>query len=217
MLGLCCGVLSGALDRADQTLEGRACPRVGGEGGEFCRQQCLGVVLPTGLSQGLGGVYPKIREGNTTGLRGRVERLLKRLDRLGKLPLLERDPSIHERTHGPPGVCQLGGVSLAPRQLELLPAQRNARDDLVRLGLLRYTSRSVFDEPRLRCTASRDFVEEQCAPVCRVVLADYLARHTRFRGGDGRVTYLTSGDPAAVGARAAVFTGQPLPFVAARP
>ena len=46
-------------------------------------------------------------------------------------------------------------------------------------------------------------------------LADYLDRHPRFRGSAGEVTYLTTGDPAAVGARAAVFTGKPLPFVAA--
>lgn len=43
-------------------------------------------------------------------------------------------------------------------------------------------------------------------------LVDYLRRHPRFRGGTGAVTYLTTGDPAAVGARAAVFTGGPLPF-----
>jgi glutamate racemase len=46
-------------------------------------------------------------------------------------------------------------------------------------------------------------------------LADYLARHPGFRGGAGAVTYLTSGDPWAVGARAAVFTGSPLPFASA--
>ena len=45
-------------------------------------------------------------------------------------------------------------------------------------------------------------------------LADYLVRHPRFRGGGGDVSYLTTGDPAAVGARAAVFTGHPLPFAA---
>jgi glutamate racemase len=43
-------------------------------------------------------------------------------------------------------------------------------------------------------------------------LADYLARHPRFRGGSGVVSYLTSADPAAVGHRAAIFTGEPLPF-----
>jgi glutamate racemase len=46
-------------------------------------------------------------------------------------------------------------------------------------------------------------------------LADYLGRHPRFCGGTGAVTYLTTGDPWAVGARAAVFTGTPLPFAAA--
>jgi glutamate racemase len=46
-------------------------------------------------------------------------------------------------------------------------------------------------------------------------LADYLVRHSRFRGGTGAVTYLTTGDPWSVGARAAVFTGTPLPFAAA--
>ena len=46
-------------------------------------------------------------------------------------------------------------------------------------------------------------------------LGDYLVRHPRFRGGTGEVAYLTTGDPWAVGARAAVFTGQPLPFAAA--
>jgi glutamate racemase len=43
-------------------------------------------------------------------------------------------------------------------------------------------------------------------------LADYLARHPRFVGGSGTVRYLTTGDPAAVGERAAVFTGHALPF-----
>ena len=43
-------------------------------------------------------------------------------------------------------------------------------------------------------------------------LADYLRRHPRFTGGTGEVRYLTTGDPAAVGARAAVFTGHSLPF-----
>jgi glutamate racemase len=46
-------------------------------------------------------------------------------------------------------------------------------------------------------------------------LADYLARHPRFNGGSGAVAYLTTGDPASVGARAAVFTGHSLPFRAA--
>lgn len=46
-------------------------------------------------------------------------------------------------------------------------------------------------------------------------LADYLARHRRFRGGTGVVRYLTTGDPQAVGRRAQVFTGHPLPFAAA--
>jgi glutamate racemase len=46
-------------------------------------------------------------------------------------------------------------------------------------------------------------------------LADYLARHPRFNGGTGATAYLTTGDPEAVGARAAVFTGAPLPFRAA--
>lgn len=46
-------------------------------------------------------------------------------------------------------------------------------------------------------------------------LADYLARHPRFRGGAGAVRYLTTGPAAAVGARAAAFIGAPLPFVAA--
>jgi glutamate racemase len=43
-------------------------------------------------------------------------------------------------------------------------------------------------------------------------LADYLARHPRFRGGSGEVRYLTSGDPERTGAHARVFTGHPLPF-----
>jgi glutamate racemase len=46
-------------------------------------------------------------------------------------------------------------------------------------------------------------------------LGDYLERHPAWRGGTGEVSYLTTGDPAAVGARAAVFTGSPLPFVSA--
>jgi glutamate racemase len=46
-------------------------------------------------------------------------------------------------------------------------------------------------------------------------LADYLGRHRRFRGGSGTVRYLTTGDPEAVGRRAQVFTGEPLPFAPA--
>jgi glutamate racemase len=46
-------------------------------------------------------------------------------------------------------------------------------------------------------------------------LADYLRRHGRFAGGSGEVHYLTTGEPATVGARAAVFTGHALPFAAA--
>ena len=46
-------------------------------------------------------------------------------------------------------------------------------------------------------------------------LADYLRRHPRFRGGTGAVRYLTTGDPAAVGARAAVFMGAALEFAPA--
>jgi glutamate racemase len=46
-------------------------------------------------------------------------------------------------------------------------------------------------------------------------LAAYLDRHKRFRGGSGQVVYLTTGDPARVGASAEVFTGHPLPFRAA--
>lgn len=46
-------------------------------------------------------------------------------------------------------------------------------------------------------------------------LADYLKRHPRFRGGTGALRYLTTGDPAAVGASAARFMGEPLPFGAA--
>ena len=46
-------------------------------------------------------------------------------------------------------------------------------------------------------------------------LADYLRRHPRFAGGTGTVRHVTTGDPAAVGARAAVFMGAPLTFGAA--
>jgi glutamate racemase len=46
-------------------------------------------------------------------------------------------------------------------------------------------------------------------------LRDYLKRHPRFAGGTGAVRYLTTGDPATVGARAAAFTGAPRPFEAA--
>ncbi len=46
-------------------------------------------------------------------------------------------------------------------------------------------------------------------------LSDYLARHPVFAGGSGAVAYLTTGDPQAVGSRAAVFTGTPLPFASA--
>jgi glutamate racemase len=43
-------------------------------------------------------------------------------------------------------------------------------------------------------------------------LADYLRRHPRFAGGTGAVRRLTTGDPAAVGARAATFLGAPAAF-----
>ena len=46
-------------------------------------------------------------------------------------------------------------------------------------------------------------------------LADYLTRHPRFRGGTGVIRYLTTGDPAAVGAHATVYAGKALPFAAA--
>jgi glutamate racemase len=46
-------------------------------------------------------------------------------------------------------------------------------------------------------------------------LADYLDRHPRFRGGSGRVEFLTSGDPEALGPRAGRFLGRPAPFRAA--
>lgn len=46
-------------------------------------------------------------------------------------------------------------------------------------------------------------------------LGDYLGRHPRFRGGTGRIDYLTTGDPDFVGAKASVFTGHPLRFRAA--
>lgn len=46
-------------------------------------------------------------------------------------------------------------------------------------------------------------------------LADYLGRHPRFQGGSGAIDYMTTGDPAAVGRHADVFTGRPLPFRAA--
>ncbi|PZQ46704.1 MAG: glutamate racemase [Rhodovulum sulfidophilum] len=46
-------------------------------------------------------------------------------------------------------------------------------------------------------------------------LADYLRRHPRFAGGTGALDYLTTGDPASVGARARVFTGAETPFRAA--
>ncbi len=46
-------------------------------------------------------------------------------------------------------------------------------------------------------------------------LADYLKRHPEFAGGSGEVAWLTTGDPWAVGARAAVFTGRALPFAPA--
>jgi len=46
-------------------------------------------------------------------------------------------------------------------------------------------------------------------------LADYLRRHPRFRGGNGAVRYLTSGDPVRVGRHAEIFTGHALPFEAA--
>lgn len=46
-------------------------------------------------------------------------------------------------------------------------------------------------------------------------LADYLARHARFRGGSGSIRYLTTGDPETVSLRARVFLGAPAPFEAA--
>ncbi|MXU66288.1 glutamate racemase [Oceanomicrobium pacificus] len=46
-------------------------------------------------------------------------------------------------------------------------------------------------------------------------LADYLQRHPRFAATGGGVTYLTSGDPHAVGAAAARFTGRDRSFAPA--
>jgi glutamate racemase len=46
-------------------------------------------------------------------------------------------------------------------------------------------------------------------------LADYLGRHPRFRGGGGRIEYLTTGDPATISERARFFKGHSLPFRAA--
>lgn len=46
-------------------------------------------------------------------------------------------------------------------------------------------------------------------------LGDYLRRQPRFAAGTGEVRYLTTGAPDDVGARAAVFTGAPLPFALA--
>lgn len=46
-------------------------------------------------------------------------------------------------------------------------------------------------------------------------LADYLRRHPRFRGGNGEIVYLTSGNPAEVGAHATVYAGKRLIFRAA--
>lgn len=46
-------------------------------------------------------------------------------------------------------------------------------------------------------------------------LADYLRRHSRFRGGTGTLRYLTTGDPASVGKRAEVFMGATLDFAPA--
>lgn len=46
-------------------------------------------------------------------------------------------------------------------------------------------------------------------------LADYLVRHPHFAGGDGNTVFLTSGDPDAVGARAAAFLGERQAFASA--
>lgn len=46
-------------------------------------------------------------------------------------------------------------------------------------------------------------------------LSDYLRRHPRFAGGTRALRCLTTGDPVAVGARAAVFMGAPAGFEAA--
>jgi glutamate racemase len=46
-------------------------------------------------------------------------------------------------------------------------------------------------------------------------LVDYLGRHPRFRGGGGRIEYLTTGDPATISERARFFKGHSLPFRAA--
>jgi glutamate racemase len=43
-------------------------------------------------------------------------------------------------------------------------------------------------------------------------LFDYLRRHPRFAGGEGKVACLTSGDPEAVGRRAEIFIGAPVTF-----
>ncbi|MEM9148481.1 MAG: aspartate/glutamate racemase family protein [Pseudomonadota bacterium] len=46
-------------------------------------------------------------------------------------------------------------------------------------------------------------------------LADYLHRHPRFSGGSGRLSLLTSGDPAQIDTAAAAVLGQPARFAAA--
>ncbi|WP_111431447.1 aspartate/glutamate racemase family protein [Rhodobacteraceae bacterium DSL-40] len=46
-------------------------------------------------------------------------------------------------------------------------------------------------------------------------LGDYLKRHKGFAGGSGAVRYLTTGDPARVGAHAGIFMGRALAFESA--
>ncbi len=93
--------------------------------------------------------------------------------------------------------------------MERLPAPQSAV-----LGCTHYPL--VEDAFRAALPAATELVSQP--DLVAASLEDYLRRHRRFRdtGGAGpAVRYITTGDPAAVGARAAVFTGTPLAFAAA--
>ncbi len=90
--------------------------------------------------------------------------------------------------------------------LERLPAPQSAV-----LGCTHYPL--VEDAFRAALPAETALVSQP--DLVAASLADYLKRHPRFRGGTGAISYLTTGDPAATGARAAVFMGAPRAFRAA--
>lgn len=90
--------------------------------------------------------------------------------------------------------------------LERLPAPQSAVLGCTHYPLVEAAFRAALP-PGTALLSQPDLVSDS--------LSDYLRRHPRFRGGTGAVRYLTTGDPAEVGRRAAVFTGATLDFAPA--